>query len=376
MHILARRSYTLRSPRLALDVLQQRYSIERCLLLNSTSRCWMSGLRLPNTQPPTHKKEEVSPVAFYLQSIGVPLHFGQPSLVSARPQPRFTNYDLAEARRTVSVLRSLRFSERAIISIIQRKPEILHGPAANLRERFRLLQKTIGTHLDFSDHEFYRLIEYQPYIIGSKYTPHKITEKLQYLHSLGLNVADLKQITKMDARFTLVDIDKNIKNTVKILMDTGIRIEEIGQIIRYAPGIIGNIRDTPRARVVFFIHDLGFTKSELAEAIIKFPPLLRNRMSTMKCKYDVIKEAGFSQEDVRNSVYIFGYSLANIYNRLLFIKAKEAPPKLKLMSYMVISIDTFLKSLEATFDDFETFVEKNADNLKGFSKSGILKVDY
>ncbi|KAF4367646.1 hypothetical protein CsatB_021308 [Cannabis sativa] len=119
-----------------------------------------------------------------------------------------------------------------------------------------------------------------------------------YLQELGLDLDQIKGITRRFPSFAYYSLEGKIKPVVEFLLDLGVSKSDIPNILHKRPQLCGislheNIRPTMK-----FLEGLGVDKTQWAKVIYRFPALLTYSRQKMQTAVDFLYDIGLSKENI------------------------------------------------------------------------------
>lgn len=126
-----------------------------------------------------------------------------------------------------------------------------------------------------------------------KFPPH-----ILYLMDLGMEIEVIRQIIKKFPAFSYYTLHGKIKPFVDFLLDVGVPKSDIPIILGKRPTLCGISLTENLIPTMGFLEELGVDKKQWAKVIYRFPALLTYSRPKLKATVDFLYEMGVSSENV------------------------------------------------------------------------------
>ncbi|CAA0832495.1 Mitochondrial transcription termination factor family protein [Striga hermonthica] len=126
----------------------------------------------------------------------------------------------------------------------------------------------------------------------------KLPSHVNYLLELGMELEAITEIIRKFPAFAYYSLDGKIKPVVEFLLDLGIPKQDIPTILTKRPQLCGISLTENLIPTMGFLEELGVDKRQWAKVICRFPPLLTYSRQKLRSTVDFLYEMGLSSENV------------------------------------------------------------------------------
>lgn len=119
-----------------------------------------------------------------------------------------------------------------------------------------------------------------------------------YLMELGMNIEQIKNITRRFPAFAYYSLEGKIKPVVEFLLELGVPRSNIRTILYKRPQLCGLSLSENLIPTMTYLEDLGLDKKQWAKVIYRFPALLTYSRQKIRTTVDFLYEMGLSPESV------------------------------------------------------------------------------
>ncbi|CAH8372954.1 unnamed protein product [Eruca vesicaria subsp. sativa] len=119
-----------------------------------------------------------------------------------------------------------------------------------------------------------------------------------YLLDLGLNLEQIKTITRKFAAFPYYSLEGKIKPVVEFLLDLGVPKSDIPTILCKRPQICGISLTDNLKPTMAFLETLGIDKNQWAKIIYRFPAILTYSRQKLTSTVEFLTQTGLSEEQI------------------------------------------------------------------------------
>ncbi|KAF3435194.1 hypothetical protein FNV43_RR22281 [Rhamnella rubrinervis] len=126
----------------------------------------------------------------------------------------------------------------------------------------------------------------------------KLRPQVLYLIELGLDLEQIKDITRRFPAFAFYSLEGKIKPLVEFLLDIGVPKSDIPSILSRTPQLCGLSLSEKIIPRVAFLESLGVNRKQRAKVIHRFPAFLTNSRQKVKSAVDFLYEMGLSAESI------------------------------------------------------------------------------
>lgn len=126
----------------------------------------------------------------------------------------------------------------------------------------------------------------------------KLPPHILYLMDLGMEIEVIRQIIKKFPAFSYYTLHGKIKPLVDFLLDVGVPKSDIPIILGKRPSLCGISLTENLIPTMGFLEDLGVDKKQWGKVIHRFPALLTYSRPKLKATVDFLYEMGVSSENV------------------------------------------------------------------------------
>ncbi|KAG6731406.1 hypothetical protein I3842_01G127900 [Carya illinoinensis] len=126
----------------------------------------------------------------------------------------------------------------------------------------------------------------------------KLRPHILYLIELGMDLEQIKAITRRFPAFAYYSLEGKIKPVVEFLLDLGVPKSDIPTIINKRPQLCGISLSENLIPTMTFLENLGVDKKQWAEVIYRCPPLLTYSRQKVKSTVEFLYEMGLSAERI------------------------------------------------------------------------------
>ncbi|XP_021595299.1 transcription termination factor MTERF5, chloroplastic isoform X2 [Manihot esculenta] len=126
----------------------------------------------------------------------------------------------------------------------------------------------------------------------------KLPPRTLYLMDLGLNLEQIKGITRRFPAFAYYSLEGKIKPVVEFLLDLGVPKSDLPTILVKRPQLCGISLSENLIPTMTFLENLGVDKRQWAKVIYRFPALLTYSRQKVEVTIDFLYEMGLSEESI------------------------------------------------------------------------------
>ncbi|KAJ8649734.1 hypothetical protein MRB53_002757 [Persea americana] len=126
----------------------------------------------------------------------------------------------------------------------------------------------------------------------------KLPEHIQYLLDLGMDLKQIKDMTRKFPAFAYYSLEGKIKPMVDLLLDLGVPRSDIPSIIHRRPQLCGISLSENLKPTMTFLENLGVDKTQWAKVIYRFPALLTYSRQKLNASVDYFYELGLSAKSI------------------------------------------------------------------------------
>ncbi|XP_054784005.1 transcription termination factor MTERF5, chloroplastic isoform X2 [Prosopis cineraria] len=126
----------------------------------------------------------------------------------------------------------------------------------------------------------------------------KLRPHIVYLLEFGMNIEQIKSITRRFPSFAYYSLDGKIKPVVEFLLELGVPKEDIPIILTKRPQLCGISLSENLKPTMKFLETLGVDKQQWAKVIYRFPALLTYSKQKVKTSVEFLYEIGLSEENI------------------------------------------------------------------------------
>lgn len=126
----------------------------------------------------------------------------------------------------------------------------------------------------------------------------KLRPQILYLIEHGLNLDQIKEITRKFPAFAYYSLEGKIKPVIEFLLDLGVSKSDIPIILNKRPQLCGISLTENLKPTMTFLENLGVDKKQWAKVIYRFPALLTYSKQKVEATIDFLYEIGLSEESV------------------------------------------------------------------------------
>lgn len=126
----------------------------------------------------------------------------------------------------------------------------------------------------------------------------KLPAHILYLIDLGLDLKQIKDMTRKFPAFAYYSLEGKIKPMVELLLDLGVPRSDIPSILHRRPQLCGISLSENLKPTMKFLEKLGVDKTQWAKVIYRFPALLTYSRQKLKASVDYFSELGLSAESI------------------------------------------------------------------------------
>lgn len=126
----------------------------------------------------------------------------------------------------------------------------------------------------------------------------KLRPQILYLIELGLDLDQIKGITRRFPAFAYYTLEGKIKPAVEFLLDLGVPKSHIPTILNKRPQLCGISLAENLIPNMAFLESLGVDKKQWAKVIYRFPALLTYSRQKVNTTVDFLYEMGLSEESI------------------------------------------------------------------------------
>lgn len=126
----------------------------------------------------------------------------------------------------------------------------------------------------------------------------KLPSHVLYLIELGMDIEQIKGMTRKFPAFAYYSLEGKIKPVVEFLLNLGVPKSDIPMILGKRPQLCGISLSENLIPTMTFLENLGVDKKQWAKVIHRFPALLTYSRQKCKATVDFLYEMGLSEENV------------------------------------------------------------------------------
>lgn len=126
----------------------------------------------------------------------------------------------------------------------------------------------------------------------------ELRPQVLYLLDLGMDLEQIKVITRKFPSFPYYSLDGKIKPVVEFLLNLGVPKSDIPIILSKRPQLCGISLSENLIPTMMFLETLGVDKKQWAKVIFRFPALLTYSRQKLKATVDFLYEMGLSKESI------------------------------------------------------------------------------
>ncbi|KAF3435193.1 hypothetical protein FNV43_RR22280 [Rhamnella rubrinervis] len=126
----------------------------------------------------------------------------------------------------------------------------------------------------------------------------ELRPQILYLVELGMDLDQIKGITRRFPAFAYYSLEGKIKPVVEFLLDLGVPKSEIPTILNKRPQLCGISLSENLIPNMAFLEGLGVDKEQWAKVIYRFPAFLTYSRQKVKTTVDFLYEMGLSAESI------------------------------------------------------------------------------
>lgn len=163
-----------------------------------------------------------------------------------------------------------------------------------------------------------------------------------YLLDLGLNLEQIKTITRKFAAFPYYSLEGKIKPVVEFLLDLGIPKSDIPTILCKRPQICGISLTDNLKPTMAFLETLGIDKNQWAKIIYRFPAILTYSRQKLISTVDFLTQTGLSEEQI-------GKILTRCPNIMSYSVEDKLRPTMEYFKSLNVDVAVLLHRCPQTF---------------------------
>lgn len=129
--------------------------------------------------------------------------------------------------------------------------------------------------------------------LDGKHRPHIV-----YLLELGMDIEQIKSITRRFPSFAYYSLEGKIKPIVEFLLELGVPKADIPIILTKRPQLCGISLSENLKPTMKFLETFGVDKQQWAKVIYRFPALLTYSRQKVRASIDFLYEIGLSKENI------------------------------------------------------------------------------
>ncbi|PON95311.1 Mitochodrial transcription termination factor [Trema orientale] len=119
-----------------------------------------------------------------------------------------------------------------------------------------------------------------------------------YLQELGMDLDQIKGITRRFPSFAYYSLEGKIKPVVEFLLDLGVPKSDIPNILHKRPQLCGISLQENIIPTMTFLESLGVDKTQWAKVICRFPAMLTYSRQKMQASVDFLYDIGLSSKNI------------------------------------------------------------------------------
>ncbi|KAL1200070.1 Transcription termination factor MTERF5 [Cardamine amara subsp. amara] len=163
-----------------------------------------------------------------------------------------------------------------------------------------------------------------------------------YLLDLGLNLEQIKTITRKFAAFPYYSLEGKIKPVVEFLLDLGIPKSDIPTILCKRPQICGISLTDNLKPTMAFLETLGIDKNQWAKIIYRFPAILTYSRQKLTSTVEFLTQTGLSEEQI-------GRILTRCPNIMSYSVEDKLRPTMEYFKSLNVDVAVLLHRCPQTF---------------------------
>ncbi|XP_077232273.1 mitochondrial transcription termination factor family protein isoform X2 [Tasmannia lanceolata] len=126
----------------------------------------------------------------------------------------------------------------------------------------------------------------------------KLPAHVLYLLDLGMDLNQIKVMTRKFPAFAYYSLEGKVKPVVELLLELGVPRSDIPSIIYKRPQLCGISLSENLKPTMIYLESLGVDKNQWAKVIYRFPALLTYSRQKVKTSVDYLCELGLSAENI------------------------------------------------------------------------------
>lgn len=163
-----------------------------------------------------------------------------------------------------------------------------------------------------------------------------------YLLDLGLNLEQIKTITRKFAAFPYYSLEGKIKPVVEFLLDLGIPKSDIPTILCKRPQICGISLTDNLKPTMAFLETLGIDKNQWAKIIYRFPAILTYSRQKLISTVEFLTQTGLTEEQI-------GKILTRCPNIMSYSVEDKLRPTMEYFESLNVDVAVLLHRCPQTF---------------------------
>ncbi|XP_042469707.1 transcription termination factor MTERF5, chloroplastic-like [Zingiber officinale] len=194
-----------------------------------------------------------------------------------------------------------------------------------------------------------------------------LPDNVLYLVNLGVKLEQIKDIIRKFPAFAYYSLDRKIKPVVEFLLELGVPQPDIPTILIKRPQLCGISMSENLKPMMTYLENFGVDKNKWGKVIYRFPALLTYSRQKVKTTVDYLSELGVSEQNIGKILtrcpHIISYSVED--------KLKPTADYLESIGINVASVvhkcpQTFGLSVEANLKPITVFFLQ-----RGYSKGEV-----
>ncbi|KAJ1391582.1 Transcription termination factor, mitochondrial/chloroplastic [Sesbania bispinosa] len=129
-------------------------------------------------------------------------------------------------------------------------------------------------------------------------TAGKLRPHIVYLMELGMDIEQIRSITRRFPSFAYYSLEGKIKPVVEFFLELGVPKENIATILTKRPQLCGISLSENLKPTMKFFESLGVDKRQWPKVIYRFPALLTYSRQKVRESVDFLHELGLSEENI------------------------------------------------------------------------------
>ncbi|XP_038883229.1 transcription termination factor MTERF5, chloroplastic isoform X2 [Benincasa hispida] len=170
----------------------------------------------------------------------------------------------------------------------------------------------------------------------------KLRPQILYLIEHGLNLDQIKEITRRFPAFAYYSLEGKIKPVIEFFLDLGVPKSDIPVILNKRPQLCGISLTENLKPTMTFLENLGVDKKKWAKVIYRFPAVLTYSKQKVETTTSFLYEMGLSEESV-------GKVLTRCPNIISYSVEEKLRPTAKYFHSLGVDVAVLLYRSPQTF---------------------------